>query len=261
MPIDSTAIIDKSAIISDSAIIAPRAYIGKNCIIGDNVQIGFNAVVECNTEICEGTILTANAHVGGAPQDTSYKNEDTKLKIGKNCIIREFAPIHRATIKEDWLTEIGDDCMIMANAHIAHDCKVGNGVIMAGGSMLGGHVQVDDNAFISGALGVHQFVRIGTMAMVGGLSRVTLDVPPYCMVQGAEKCVVQGLNAVGLRRRGVSRESMRELKRALHIFLDTSMLLVNAKAKLGELEQYPEVIKFREFIEATSKRGLMRAIK
>ncbi len=259
MPIDSSAYIDKSAIIADSAIIAPRAYIGKNCIIGENVEIGYNAVVECHTEIGDGTILSANAHVGGAPQDIGYKNEDTKLKIGKNCIIREFAPIHRATTKEDWITEIGDGCMIMAQAHVGHDCKVGNEVIVVSGAVLGGHVHVDDYAFISGCSAIHQGVRVGKMAMLAGMSRISQDVLPYSMVSGSTKTVISGLNIVALRRRGVSSEAIKELKKALHTFTDKSILLVDVKEKLKELNQLPEVVEFREFVEFPTKRGIVRS--
>ena len=121
--------IDKTAVIHPSAQIADDAIIGPYVVIGENVKIGMNAIVECHTEIGDGTILAPNAHIGGAPQDYSFKNEDTKLIIGKNCVIREFAPIHRATTKEDWKTEIGDNCLIMALSHIGHDCKFGNNVI------------------------------------------------------------------------------------------------------------------------------------
>ncbi len=258
MPIDPSAYVDKTAIIADSAIIGPRAYIGKNCIIGENVEVGYQAVVECHTEIGEGTIVTANAHIGGAPQDLGFKNEDTKIKIGKNCTIREFSTIHRATTKEDWVTEIGDDCLIMAQAHVAHDCKIANGVIVGNFAVLAGHVHIDDNAFVSGLSGIHQFSRVGKMVMVAGMSRITKDVPPYCTVSGHEDVKLSGLNAVGLRRRGMSSETMKELKRALHIYLDRSLLFKDMLEELKQLKQLDEIIEFREFIEHDSKRGYVR---
>lgn len=258
MAIHPAAHVDKSAVISPSAEIDADAYIGKNCIIGDNVKIGFRAIVECNTEIGEGTVLSPNAHVGGAPQDYSYKGEDTKLIIGKNCVIREFAPIHRATTKEEWKTVIGDKCYIMALSHIGHDCVFGNEITLVGSALIPGHVHVDDYAVISGYAGVHQGVRIGTMAMAAGQCHASMDVPPYCIIGNENnKGKIEGLNVVGMRRRGVKPETVRELKKALTIFLDKSMLLEEAKLKLAELTQYEEIKKFRNFLEG-SKRGITR---
>lgn len=258
MSIHSSAYVDKSAEVSPSAEIGAEAYIGRNCVIKDNVKIGFRAVVECNTEIGEGTVLSANAQIGGAPQDYSYKGEDTKLIIGKNCVIREFAPIHRATTKEEWKTVIGDGCYIMALTHIGHDCVFGNEVTLTGGTLVPGHVHVDDFAVISGYAGIHQWVRIGTMAMAAAQCHASFDIPPYCIVGNyMNKGKIEGLNSVALRRRGVSPEARTELKRALKIFLDKSLLLSEAKEKLGELVQYPEIKIFREFLE-NSKRGVTR---
>lgn len=255
--IHPSAEVDKTAQIADSAEIARGAYVGPHCIIGENVKIGMNAIVECHTEIGDGTILAPNAHVGGAPQDYSYKNEDTKLIIGKNCVIREFAPIHRATTKEDWKTEIGDNCLIMALSHIGHDCKFGNNVTLVA-SMIPGHIHIDDYALISGYAALHQGVHIGTMAMVSGMSRISLDVPPYCIAADPVKGRIAGLNVVGLKRRGVSAEARMELSRALKIFLNRSYSLDEAKERLKDLNQLDEVVKFREFIEASSRRGITR---
>lgn len=255
--IHPTAEVDKSSQIADSAEIGRGAYVGPGCVIGENVKIGMNAIVECHTEIGDGTVLFPNAHVGGAPQDYSYKNEDTKLIIGKNCMIREFAPIHRATTKEDWKTEIGDNCLIMALSHIGHDCKFGNNVTLVA-SMIPGHVHVDDNVLISGYAGIHQGVHVGTMAMVAGMSHISLDVPPYCIAGNPVKGHLLGLNVVGMRRRGVSSEARLELKRALKIFLDRKLSLDEAKEQLKELQQFPEVVTFREFIEGSSRRGITR---
>ncbi len=258
MAIHSSAYIDKSSEIADSAEIAAGAYIGKNCKIGENVVIGYNAVVESNTEIGDGTILSPNAHVGGAPQDVSYRGEDTKLVIGKNCIIREFAPIHRATTKEDeWVTVIGDECYIMSLSHVGHDCKLGKGVILVGSGMIAGHVEVGDYAVIGGHVGIHQFARIGTMAMVGAFAQVSRDILPYCTCGRLEGGNITGLNLVGLKRRGMKPEIRVELKKALKIFLDKSMLVEDAVIKMKELIQYPEIETMINFIE-TTKRGVAR---
>ncbi|MBQ3033432.1 MAG: acyl-ACP--UDP-N-acetylglucosamine O-acyltransferase [Deferribacterales bacterium] len=258
MAIHPLAHIDKTAEISDSAEIAAGAYIGKHCKIGANVVVGYNAVVECYTEIGDGTVLSPNAHVGGAPQDTSYKGEDTRLIIGKNCIIREFAPIHRATTKEDeWCTVIGDECDIMALSHVAHDCKLGKGIILVGGALLAGHVRVGDYAVIGANSGVHQFARIGTMAMLGAFSQLSLDMLPYCMCGREDGGNIEGLNVVGLRRRGVKPEVRSEIKKALKIFLNKSLLLKEAVAEIEKLEQYPEIQEILNFIGST-KRGIIR---
>lgn len=257
MAIHPSAEVHKSAIVAESAEIGRNAYVGPHCVIGENVKIGMNAIVECHTEIGDRTILAPNAHVGGAPQDYSFKNEDTKLIIGTDCLIREFAPIHRATTKEDWKTVIGNGCLIMALSHIGHDCKFGNNVTLVA-SMIPGHVHVDDYALISGYAGIHQGVHIGTMAMVAGMSHISLDVPPYCIAANPVKGRIAGLNVVGLKRRGVSSEARRELARALKIFLDRSYTLDAAKEKLKELEPFDEVVTFRNFIEASSRRGITR---
>ncbi|MBZ4672341.1 acyl-ACP--UDP-N-acetylglucosamine O-acyltransferase [Deferrivibrio essentukiensis] len=254
--IHHTAIIDKTAEVSESAIIGPNVFIGKNCIIHDNVQIGVNSVIEENTEIKKGTILSPNVHVGGAPQDLSYKGEDTKLVIGENCRIREFTTIHRASTKEDWITEVGNNCFIMNSVHIAHDCKVGNNVIMTSYAALAGHTHVGDKAVISGLTGTHQFVRIGKMAMVGGMSRIVKDVPPFCLIEG-NPAIVHGLNIVGLRRNGVGPEARSSLKKALAIFLDRSLLLEDAIAEIEKLAGCDEVVEFCEFLKS-SKRGITR---
>lgn len=258
MGIDPQAYVDKTAQVSESAVIEAGAYIGKHCFIGDNVKIGFRAIVECHTEIGEGTVLSPNAHVGGDPQDYSYRGEDTKLIIGKNCIIREFAPIHRATTKEEWKTIIGDNCFIMALSHVGHDCVFGNNVTLVGSTLVPGHVHVGDFAVLSGYAAIHQGVRIGTMAMAAGQSHCSLDVPPYCIIgNDNNKGKIEGLNTVALKRRGVSPEARLELKRALKIFLDKSLLLKEAKEKLADLEQFHEIKVFREFLENT-KRGVTR---
>lgn len=257
MAIHKSAEVHSTAIVAESAEIGRGAYIGPHCKIGENVQIGMNAIVECHTEIGDRTVLSPNAHVGGAPQDYSYKNEDTKLIIGTDCIIREFAPIHRGSTKEEWKTVIGNNCLIMALSHIGHDCVFGNNVTLVA-SLIPGHIHVDDYVLISGYAGLHQGVHIGTMAMVAGLSHISLDVPPYCIAGNAVKGQILGLNVVGMKRRGVTSEARRELSRALKIFLNRSYTLNEAKEKLTELKQFEEIVTFRNFIESSSRRGITR---
>ena len=258
MAIHQLAEVHPTAKIAESAEIMKGAYIGPNCVIHDNVKIGMNTIVEKNTEIGEGSFLYHNVLVGGAPQDYSYNNEETFLKIGKNTIIREFTSIHRATTKEDLYTEIGDNCFIMASSHIGHDCKIGNNVTITS-AMLPGHIHVDDFAIVTGMSGIHQGVHIGKMAFVAGVSHVSLDVPPYCIVGNAVKGMLLGLNIVGLQRRGVSSESRLELKRALKILLNKKLTFDDVKKELLNLNQLPEIVTFREFIEAPSRRGITRS--
>ena len=254
MAIHPTAIVDRSSEIASGADIGPYAYIGPGCFIADGVKVGVRAIIECNTKVGENTVISPNAHIAGPPQDISYKGEDTRVEIGKNCIIREFSTVHRASAKEDWVTVIGNACFIMASAHIAHDCRLADNVTVAAFSALSGHVHVGAYTFISGLCGVHQFVRIGSGVMVSGLSRVSKDVPSFCIVLNDK---LEGLNTVGLKRRGVSAAVRAELKKALSVFQDKSLLVSEAREKLKELEQFPEIIEFRNSLE-NSKRGITR---
>lgn len=254
--IASSAYIHPSVEMAENVNIEHNAYVGKGCILHKDVSVGINAIVEAYTEIGEGTVVAANAHIGGAPQDLSYKGEDTKLKIGKNCVIREFATIHRASTKEDWITTVGDGCYIMSYSHIGHDCKIGNEVVLSSYSPLSGHVHVEDFVIISGLSGVHQFVNIGTMSMIGGMTRISKDVPPYTLTEGSPS-VVHGLNSIGLRRRGLTPSVRSELKKGLKIFLNKSLLLKDALLEMEEMAVSSEMKHFIEFIK-TSRRGVIR---
>jgi UDP-N-acetylglucosamine acyltransferase len=255
--IEKGAIIHPSCVVADSAHIEQGAYIGRNCVIGENVKVGYNAVIQNNTTVGDGTVVCSNAHIGGDPQDYSFKGEDTKLIIGKNCMIREFATIHRASTKEDvWETVIGDNCFIMAYAHVAHDCKLGNNVTMTSYASFGGHCRVGSFVVAGGYAGCHQFVRVGSGAMLGGGSIITKDIPPFCMTAGSP-AALEGLNVVGLKRRGVKPEARLELKRALKIYSDLNNKLTDLPAMLAELEQYDEIKTFADFLK-DSKRSYTR---
>jgi UDP-N-acetylglucosamine acyltransferase len=230
------------------------AYVGPRCILHDNVRIGAQAMVETDTEIGEGTYIYPKAYVGCDPQDVSYGGEQSRLVIGKNNKIREFTNINRGTAKENLVTTIGDNNLIMAGVHIAHDCQVGSNIIIANYTALSGHVHVADSAFISGYVGVHQFVRIGTQSMISALSRVGQDVPPFTTIY--DNAIV-GLNIIGMRRRNVPAEVRTELKKALHLLLDLGNKLDSLPAKFAELAQSEELKQFAEFIH-TSKRGVIR---
>jgi UDP-N-acetylglucosamine acyltransferase len=253
--INSLAFVDPSSEVHETAEVERGAYIGKNCKIGAGVKVGVNAVIECHTQIGEGTNICANAHVGGAPQDTGFKGEDTRLIIGKNCTVREFATIHRATTKDTWETVVGDNCYLMTGSHIAHDCVVGNNVIFTNNVALAGHVTVGDFTVFGGYAGVHQFTRIGSGCMLGNRASVTKDLPHFCMYADGG---IAGLNIVGLRRRNVSADARLELKKAIHILGDLSIRFEDVPAALKELTQYNEIKMFLDFIEAPSKRGVTR---
>ncbi|MDW7972354.1 MAG: acyl-ACP--UDP-N-acetylglucosamine O-acyltransferase [Thermodesulfovibrio sp.] len=255
--------IHKTAIVSPKAEIDKEVFIGPYCIIGDNVKIGrgtrlINHVqIEGITEIGENCIIYPFTTIGFPPQDIKYKGEPTGVKIGNNNIIREYVTIHRASVSGDGWTEIGDGNFIMAYVHIAHDCKIGNHVIMANLATLAGHVEVEDFAFIGGLVAVHQFTRIGAYAMIGGFSGVGQDVPPFTMASGP-RAKLYGLNLVGLKRRGFSDETINILKKAYKILFRDKLQLKEAIEKVKrELPQIPEIIHLLEFIEK-NKRGICR---
>ncbi|TYB35630.1 MAG: acyl-ACP--UDP-N-acetylglucosamine O-acyltransferase [Flexistipes sinusarabici] len=254
--IDSSAQISSDAVVAESAQVDAGVFIGEGCKIGKNVTIGRNSIVEAYTEIGENTCISPNVHIGGAPQDIGFNNEATRLIIGKNCTIREFSTIHRASTKEDRVTEIGDNCYIMATSHIGHDCKVGNNVIITSFVGLSGHVQVGDSVVFGGMAGIHQFVRIGKGAMIGGFSRIAKDVPPFCLAEG-NPAKIHGLNSVGLRRGGFKREQLSNLKKVMRIFLNKEYLIDDAINEIVKLSDSAEVKEFAEFLRS-SKRGVLR---
>jgi len=255
--------IHKTAIISSKAEIESDVYIGPYCIIGDNVKIGkgtkliSNVHIEGNTEIGENCQIYPFTTIGFPPQDLKYKGEPTGVKIGSNNIIREYVTIHRASVSGDGWTTVGDNNFIMAYVHIAHDCKIGNSVILANLATLAGHVTVEDYVFIGGMVAIHQFTRIGAYAMVGGFSGVGQDIPPFTMASGA-RAKLYGLNTVGLKRRGFSEETINTLKKAYKILFRDKLSLKEAIEKINqELPDIPEIRHLIEFIEA-NKRGICR---
>ncbi len=256
MSIHKTAEIDSSSEISDTAIIEAGVYIGKGCKIGDNVWIGRNSYIDKYTEIGEGTKIYPFSHLGADPQDYSYKGEDTRLKIGKNCIIRESAPIHRGTTKENWETVLGDNVFVMTLTHVSHDCILGDNVIISTGTMIGGHSHIGEGAILGGCCALHQFISIGSHAMLGGASSVRMDIAPYILAAGSD-IKIQGLNVVGLKRSGVKPEVRLEIKTALSILMDMSLSKNNVIDSLSNLVQYDEIIKFRDFL-ISSKKPLLR---
>lgn len=256
MAIHATATIDKSSEISSSAVIDAYAYIGKNCKIGDNVYVGRNAHIDMNTEIGDGTRIFSHAHLGAEPQDYSYRGEDTKLIIGKNCVIRENAPIHRATAKDKWETVIRDNVFIMALSHIGHDCIIEDNVTIVSGVLVGGHSVLECNVTVGGGCEIHQFTRIGRYSMIGGGSSLRSDVPPFVLIAG-NPTILQGLNAVGLKRACIKPDVRLELKRAYKIYTKKSYSLAQVLKELESLVQFEEIKYFSQFL-LDSKRPLLR---
>lgn len=255
--------IHKTAIVSSKAEISDDVYIGPFCIIGDDViikkgtRLMSNVVIESSAEIGEDCTIYNFASIGLPPQDLKYKNEKTGVKIGNKNIIREYVTVHRASAAGDRITEIGDSNFLMAYVHIAHDCKIGNSVIMANAATLAGHVTIEDFAVIGGLVAVHQHTRIGAYSMVGGFSGIGQDIPPYTMASGA-RAKLYGLNAVGLKRHGFSDAAISNLKKAYKIIFREKRTLKDALKKIRtELQQTKEIGHLVEFIEK-NKRGICR---
>jgi len=217
--------IDPSAVVAPGAAIAPGARIGANCRIGpfctigpeavleEGVELVSHVVVEGATRLGAGVRVLPFACIGTPPQDTKYKGQPTRCDVGAGTLVREGATIHRASVGGGGVTRVGAGSMLMAMAHVAHDCQLGEGVILANNAMLGGHVHVGDGAFIGGGAAVHQTVRVGRLAMVSGLAGVTNDIPPFGYVFGLPARLV-GFNKIGLLRRGATRDQLRTLRLA-----------------------------------------------
>lgn len=253
--IHSTAVIEDGAVIGSNVTIEPYAIIKSNVVLKDNVTIKSHAYIDGNTTIGEGSVIWPFASIGAKTQDLKFKGEKTYVKIGKNCEIREFVTINSSTF-EGTCVSIGDRCLIMAYCHIAHNCTVGNDVIMSNNSTLAGHVTVEDFAIIGGMTPIHQFSRIGCYAMVGGMSRVTHDVPPFTIGRGIPYCL-GGINRIGLKRRNFSFKTCCALSKAFRIVYRSRLHLKEALEIVErEVEQLPEVEHFVKFCKDT-KRGLI----
>lgn len=256
--IHPTALVDKDAHLDEDVSVGPFCIVGKGVKIGKSTSLISNVVLEGDVRMGENCRVFPFAVIGQPPQDLKYKGEDTSVKIGRDNIIREFVSVHRASVDGEGTTDIGDGNFLMAYVHIAHDCKVGNNVIMANYAALSGHCEVQDNAIVGGMVGVHQFVRIGAYSMVGGFSRLIQDIPPYVISSGAEKAKLFGINAVGLKRNGFSDEAVNELKKAYKILFRQKMSLKEAIKHIQAELPYTEEIKYLiEFIQK-NKRGICR---
>lgn len=255
MSIHPTAVIETGARLGKSVVVGPFAFIAGDSDIGDGCVIGPQVVVHAYTRIGAGTRVHAGAVLGDVPQDVAFKpGTASRVDIGADCTIREGVTIHRGT-KPDTATVVGDGCFLMANSHLGHNVRLGHHVILANGALLAGYVEVGDRAFVSGNAAIHQFVRIGRLAMTSGCSVITKDLPPFCTARGASLNCVAGLNVVGMRRAGMSPQDRQDVRRAFKVIYRSGLNVSQAVERLrGEFPDGP-VREFREFIEA-SKRGI-----
>lgn len=261
--------INLASVIHPSAVIGPRARLGSNCyigpysIVGNEVELGDGVRIESHCVIDGRTTIGADTHIfpfvsiGLQAQDLKYKGEPSETKIGERNRIREFVTIHRGTAGGGMLTQIGDDCLFMAQVHVAHDCIIGNGVIMANAATLAGHVTIEDGANVGAYSGVHQFCRLGCEAYVGGYSVVVKDALPFALTVGNHaRCY--GLNTTGMKRRGYARQTISALHHAFHLLLSSKLNTSQALERIrDEIKDSPEVDKLVHFIE-TSKRGVVK---
>ena len=252
-----------TSVVSPRAEVGEGAHVGPFCTVGDEARLGArvrlesHVVVDGRTEIGDDTHVFPFASIGLAPQDLKYRGEPAETRVGRRNRIREFVTVHRGTEGGGMLTSIGDDCLIMAQAHVAHDCHVGSGVIMANAATLAGHVRVEDGANVGAYSGVHQFCRVGREAYVGGYSVVVKDALPFALTVGNHaKCY--GLNTVGMKRRGYPQETVEALHHAFRLLLSSRLNTTQALERIrDEIRGSSEVEELLRFIE-TSKRGVVK---
>jgi UDP-N-acetylglucosamine acyltransferase len=248
------AIVDPAAELGQGVIVGPWTIIGPRVKVGDGTHIGSHVLIERDTTIGADCHLHQGAVLGTDPQDLKFRGEDTVLIVGDRTVVREYATLNRGTANTG-RTLVGDDCLLMAYSHIAHDCHIGNSVVLANAVNMGGHTIIEDWAIVGGLTAIHQFVRIGAHAFVGGASRTSQDVPPYTKAAGSP-CKLYGLNSVGLDRRGFSPEVRQALKRSYRTVFQPNLPLTQGLERAeAEAEDFPEVRHFLSFIRS-SERGV-----
>ena len=255
--IHPTAIVSANAEIDENVEIGPYSVIADNVFIASDTVLGPHVTVDPYVSIGPGCHIFQYASVGGEPQAIKFKGEKTYVKIGRGTVVREFATINRGTAFGTGITEIGEENLLMAYCHVAHDCKTGRRVVLANNATLAGHITIGDYVTIGGLVAIHQFVRIGEYAYVGGKSAIPKDIPPYVIAAG-DRARLYGLNRVGLKRFGFSEATVTALKRVYRIFFRIGITLNEAiERSLAEVDHLPEVINFINFIKS-SNRGITR---
>jgi UDP-N-acetylglucosamine acyltransferase len=255
--IHPTALVERGAELAEGVSVGAYAIVGPEVRVGAGTSIGSHTILEGRAEIGAGCRIGSHVMIGAPPQDVKYHGEPTRVLIGDRTLVREFATIHRASTGGSGVTRVGPECFLMAYTHVAHDCQLGEGVILANLASLAGHVEIGRCVMIGGMSGVHQFVRIGEYAILGGMSGALQDIPPYVKAQG-NRAKPFGLNVVGLRRHGFSAEAIHTLKQAYRILFASD---VNTSQALAQLEQElsgsPEVQRFIDFVKR-SQRGISK---
>ena len=250
--IHPTAIVSPAAQLGDGVEVGPWAVIGESCVLGDECVLSPRAVLEGNVTLGDGVRIGIGSVIGGDPQDLKFQGEETCVEIGDGTVVREYATINRGTA-ESLKTTVGRNCFIMTYVHLAHDCHLGNGVIISNGTQLAGHVTIEDRATISGLCAIHQFVKVGAFSFIGGASRVPQDIPPYLKAVG-NPIKLYGLNSVGLQRANFEPAVLRELKRAYRLFFRSELNVSQAMERANaELEMFPEVRHFLSFVDGSGR--------
>lgn len=252
--IHPTAIIHTTAKIDPTAHVGPYAIIGEESVLGPRVSVGPHAVVEF-ADVGEACTIFSGAYVGTAPQDLKYRGEKTRISLGPGCVVRESATLNRGTAATG-MTKIGARCLFMAYSHVAHDCVIGNEVILANSVAVAGHAEVGEWSVIGGMVGIHQFVRVGKLAMVGGGAMVALDVPPFSLAWG-DRARLSGLNLIGLRRRGFAQDVIKDIKNVYRELFDGSAAIKERVATLLRQNRSEPVKEFLTFVQS-SPRGICR---
>ncbi|MFC1461135.1 acyl-ACP--UDP-N-acetylglucosamine O-acyltransferase [Verrucomicrobiota bacterium] len=256
MSIHPTAIVESGAELGADVTIGPFSIISDKVQIGDNTVIGPHVFIHPRTSIGSGCSIHACAVLGDVPQDVAFKETESYVRIGSNCIIREGVTIHRGT-KPETTTQVGDHCFLMGYSHFAHNVRLGDHVIVVNGALVAGYVEVGDRAFISGNCVIHQFVKIGRMAMVGGGCAIGKDVPPFCTTLPGAMNTVTCLNVVGMRRAGIGNADRLAIKRAFDVLYRSGLNFSDAVARIRQEHTSGPALEFCEFVEA-SERGICK---
>ena len=254
--IHPTALVHPTAELAEDVEVGAFAIVGEDCVVGSGSVIAARATLERNVRLGSGVKIGSGTLLGGDPQDLKYRGEPTWVEIGDGTTIREYTTINRVTT-QSFKTTVGKNCFLMSYVHLAHDCHVGDGVIISNGTQLAGHVTIDEKAIVSGLVGFHQFATIGRYSFIGGCSRVAKDVPPYVKAVG-NPVKLYGLNSVGLERNGFPEDVRRELKRAYRLFFKSELNLSQARERAAaELQPFPEIQEFLAFFDRSDRGSVV----